>query len=85
MNRNKLCDQCPKKKQRDIFKRSVHEVIEIKLGAAYVDKFRFDFLESLVYNTASLEGRKPHDLSYKSSHLLSVYITERELSRERIK
>jgi len=79
-NRNKNCNQCPKRQQQAIFEKQSREIVQIKLGDV---KFEFEKVLRTLHRIATLEGYSPDKVTLFNSVLLGVFVDERAKSRER--
>jgi hypothetical protein len=80
ISRNKFCDGCALKLQKDRFRQEVLKVWEQRLGKT-AKQFRFENVVTTLNTVIDLENLPPEKLSVKSAVLLNVYLGEKQKAK----
>jgi hypothetical protein len=76
--RTQLCDECPKKRQADVFRTETLERWE-----QWDVQFDFDDMLAVLYNVIAFESLSREALSVKNNTLASIYRSEKTKSNLR--
>lgn len=82
LNRISFCDECQRQIQRTRFREQFDSHLEETIGENWVGVYDFDDLLDKIKVMDMISGFKPDQVSYTSSILRSIFVSEREDSRE---
>lgn len=79
-NRRKFCDGCDKAHIKNRFKEKTIEFWSKRLGR-HASRFRFEQMESVLYDVIGCENLPKDRISVKTQSLLDVYLFEKNKAR----
>lgn len=79
-NRRKFCDGCDKAHLKNRFREKTLEFWQNRLGSK-ADNFRFETIESVLYDVIASEDMPKDKISVKTQALLDVYLFEKNKAR----